>query len=476
MADTRKKTTAPSAHLDNALFPPRLDQMEMSREVAAGPGPDYSEVFRSICGVADDSQPVEQYNGALGVTAEFVNSHEDAVAQVAWNANLGTVFTNPGNVNGARWGSGTMISPDLFLTCGHLFDADPNGWTIPRQNGSAVAISPQQAATNMHLNFQYQVDSSGALRAEQTFAITQLIEFRLGGLDMAICRIAGSPGNTYGWAEVSTTDAAVGDMLAIIGHPAGLPKRIEAGPSTSVGGNVIGYNDIDTLGGNSGSGILQATTGRVVGVHTNGGCNPAGTGSNTGVAIAAIRAASPTLRALATSYRSARANDIVVTAFAADKLGTGIVPDVIGTPIARDVVTTHLALDNKGTLLTGDATAFAGDHGTLLGGDTGWRDSVGTALGGDFGTIGLDNDPTFDPGSILTNPAFDLGAVIGGVRPFVQAGAHAVVEGAPIDPTPTDARAELASVIAQQTELLNVLQAALEAIDSELAGEGPAAS
>ena len=34
------------------------------------------------------------------------------------------------------------------------------------------------------------------LRAEQSFPITQLIEYRLGGLDMAVCRIGGSPGLT----------------------------------------------------------------------------------------------------------------------------------------------------------------------------------------------------------------------------------------------------------------------------------------
>ena len=134
----------------------------------------------------------------------------------------------------------------------------------------------------MHVNFLYQVDPSGTLRAEQRFPITQLIEYRLGGLDMAICRIGGNPGNTTAGREVSTTNPVAGEMLAIIGHPAGHPKRIEAGPCTSISSTTVRYNDIDTLGGNSGSGILQASTGRVVGVHTNGGCNSAGTGTNSG--------------------------------------------------------------------------------------------------------------------------------------------------------------------------------------------------
>ena len=94
------------------------------------------------------------------------------------------------------------------------------------------------------------------LRPEQSFPILELIEYRLGGLDMAVCRIGGNPGATFGRSAVSVTDAAVGDMICIIGHPAGMRKRIEAGPTTEISGNLIRYDDIDTLGGNSGSGIL----------------------------------------------------------------------------------------------------------------------------------------------------------------------------------------------------------------------------
>ena len=228
---TRRSTKKPvNAALDDPLFVPRLDQLTLPESALEGTGPDYSDMFESICGVADDSQQVELYDGTLGVTAAFVNDHQLPVAQVQWNDNLAAVFTNPGNVSGVRWGSGTMIGPDLFLTCGHLFDTDINGWTVPRQNGTANAISPQQAATNMHLNFEYQVDASNVLRAEQSFPITQLIEYRLGGLDMALCRIGGSPGSRYGWSEFATTNAAVGDMLAIIGHPLGPAQADRGGP------------------------------------------------------------------------------------------------------------------------------------------------------------------------------------------------------------------------------------------------------
>ena len=86
-----------------------------------------------------------------------------------------------------------MISDDLFLTCGHLFDQTGGGWERPRQNGTTNIISPQEIARNMRLNFNFQVDPQGNPRAEQSFPILGLIEYRLGGLDMAICRIGGNP-------------------------------------------------------------------------------------------------------------------------------------------------------------------------------------------------------------------------------------------------------------------------------------------
>ena len=288
--------------VDDPLFVPHVENLKLDSSEFFSPDKDeYSALLESICGAIDDSQPVEQYDGTLGVTVAFVAAHQSAACQVQWNANLASSYSNPGNVSGVRWGSGTMISNDLFLTCGHLFDQTGGGWQRPRINGSTNIISPQEIARNMHLNFNYQVDPAGNLRAEQSFPILELIEYRLGGLDMAVCRIGGNPGATFGRATLSPTDAAKPDMLAIIGHPAGQPKRIEAGPTTAISGNLIEYNDIDTLGGNSGSGILRAGDGRLVGIHTNGGCtsaSPGGGGNNFGQRIAAVIAASPTLQAL----------------------------------------------------------------------------------------------------------------------------------------------------------------------------------
>ena len=409
--------------LFDAMFPapegllPGPRTAEESAEGAEGPD-DYGMILETICGTVDDSQAVEQYDGTLGVTRAFVDAHQSAMAQVQWNTNLASVYTSPGDVNGARWGSGTMIGPDLFLTCGHLFDQTGNGWTRPRVNGSAATISPQEIATNMHLNFNYQVDSSGALRTEVSFPITSLIEYRLGGIDMALCRIGGRPGDTYGWADVATADVAVGSMLAIIGHPAGRPKRIEAGPATALAGGQLSYNDIDTLGGNSGSGIL-GPAGTVVGVHTNGGCNAAGTGSNFGVPIATIRAVSPTLQNLATNPFS----DIIATRPAQDAVTTLALADTVGTGW-QDVIATTVARDNL-TLAWRDTNAVADALGTKP-----WADFGGTSPGED--SFNEKIDPTKGP-LINPDPGRFIGAKAAGLRPFALQGAHRFEADTPAD-------------------------------------------
>lgn len=69
-------------------------------------------------------------------------------------------------------------------------------------------------------------------------------------------------------------------MVAIIQHPFGHPKMIEAGKIFSVDKNLINYDHIDTQGGSSGSSILLAFNKRVAGIHVLGGCDNRNDGSN----------------------------------------------------------------------------------------------------------------------------------------------------------------------------------------------------
>jgi V8-like Glu-specific endopeptidase len=248
----------------------------------------------TICGATTDFQHVEQYDGTLGVSEAFAYGHESPVVNIRWRSDLATRYTNPGNVNGMRWCSGTLIAHNLVLTAGHCFDQDAQGWTWPRTPQN-TPISSAQGATEMQASFNYQQDLFGNPRTEDPYDIVALREYRLGGLDYAVVQIEASAVPTYGFNKLSRVDASVGDMLAIIGHPAGMQKQIEAGPASSFSGDYIQYSSIDTLGGNSGSGVLHPLSGKLVGVHTNGGCTANG-GANSGVRITSILEESPIVR------------------------------------------------------------------------------------------------------------------------------------------------------------------------------------
>lgn len=374
--------------------------------------PRLPEQAESICGVNDESQDVERYNGLLGVTVAFVNSHQRAVGQLQWNNNLASVYTNPGNVNGVRWGTGTMISRDLFITAGHCFDQDGGGWVMPRTNGTSNVISNGEIATNMHVNFNYQVNAAGVLQTAQTFAVTQLIEYRLNGLDFAIVRLAGNPGDTYGWANVSNTDANVGDMLCIIQHPNGQPKKIEAGPCYHLHDDRIGYDDVDTLPGSSGSGILRASDGRLVGVHTNGGCSTAATSHNHGFRITSIAAASPTIRGLILNPPTPSLK------FIDDPGGFKKVSDDGFRPSLKfrdDVPSGFKKIVDDGVR---PSLKFRDDAPSLKFSDDGPKRKIFD----DVKTIGSDL-PFNDPRRVIVNPMSNIGGAIG-QSPFLLATPH----------------------------------------------------
>jgi len=255
------------------------------------PSPPDAPLDESQCGPTIDWQDVERYDGTLGPSISFVNNNESPVGMIRWNTGLSGRYSNDGNVSGQHWCTGTLIGDNIFLTAGHCFDVkanDGSGWDFPVDDDTGDEISPYEAATNMNVLFNYQLDGGGA----QSFKVRDLLEYRHGGLDYAVLLLDGNPAASYGAQDMDYYQPATGQELTIIQHPGGNYKKIEAGNAAGIySTNYVRYSDLDTIGGSSGSGVLDSS-GQIVAVHTNGGCGATG-GSNRGVMISKIRLVSP---------------------------------------------------------------------------------------------------------------------------------------------------------------------------------------
>jgi hypothetical protein len=297
-----RRGVAPSTE---ALAPPSPERESVAAELESWSKAQARFDAESICGPLDDSVHVERYQGNLGPTKAFVDEHQSQAAQIQWHEDLRQRLGpggDPGRVSGLRWCSGTLIANNIFLTAGHCFDIDSNGWRTPRRND--VALTPQEMAPLMKLNFGYQLPATGTSpRIATVYPIIRLVEHRLGALDYAIVEVGKGadgeyPSKKFGLAKVDTSADAIvsATMLTIIQHPLGDPKKIAAGRGLGADSQYVTYSDVDTQGGASGSGVIDHR-GRVIAVHVLGGCTTNG-GANQGVRLDVIRQQSPFLQIL----------------------------------------------------------------------------------------------------------------------------------------------------------------------------------
>jgi len=273
--------------------------------------------LQSLCERSSKLQDVEFYDGRLGVPTAFVNRHRLPVGLLRWKDDLDARYLDEaGNVKGQGWCTGTLIADDLFLTAGHCLDGTNTGsWKLPHEKGG-VALRSAELAREFVVEFRYESSARPDVPSRKNSAdVVRLEEYRLAGLDFAILRLSGHPGSLNGVARISPSDSEPGAPIAILQHPAAAPMKVGAGTTLDVQGSRISYDTIDTSGGSSGAGILDARTGKLVGVHTNGGCTKSG-GENYGVTIGALTAASSTLQGLVD-----RSRDFLVGDWDNDGLG-----------------------------------------------------------------------------------------------------------------------------------------------------------
>jgi hypothetical protein len=147
--------------------------------------------------------------------------------------------------------TGFLVGPDLLITNQHCIS-----------NGSEAASA----------RVEFGVDSTAS--SPETFRVSA-IEAVDARLDYSLLRLSGDAAAKFGRLFVGPEVSSAMDVV-VIQHPQGNPKKAAFPPNCSVGlTSVAGVDDVlndfghvcDTLGGSSGSPVVEFTNGSIVGLH-----------------------------------------------------------------------------------------------------------------------------------------------------------------------------------------------------------------
>jgi V8-like Glu-specific endopeptidase len=150
-------------------------------------------------------------------------------------------------------GSGFLVAPDLLLTNHHV-------------------LPDAETAASTSVQFNYQNDWGGEPEPVRRFTCDASFFHTSKELDYAIVRVAGAPGDLYGYVDLAKRAApSVNDFVSIIQHPNGGPKKIAFTDNkvSAVFSDLVQYST-DTEPGSSGSPVFNQDW-EIVGLHHRGG-------------------------------------------------------------------------------------------------------------------------------------------------------------------------------------------------------------
>lgn len=169
----------------------------------------------------------------------------------------------------------TMISDSCAITAGHCTPV-----LVRAEFNTPDSINNEPQASS--LKDVYQIDTASIEhQAEGPGKDWAVFKFKRN-------RITGKlPGQVQGYYNVSFAKVSKGQRIGITGYGVddgdlirNFAQQINTGKITGLGdfmyGNSVIKHTVDTMGGNSGSTIINIDNNEIIGVHSHGGCHSSG--------------------------------------------------------------------------------------------------------------------------------------------------------------------------------------------------------
>lgn len=157
----------------------------------------------------------------------------------------------------AAFCSGFLVKPDVIVTAGHCIRSE---------------ISCQSTKFVFGFRLENEGSQPREVATENIYSCQQLIHSvaQPDGEDFAVIRLDRpvTQATPLSWRKEGRIETGAG--LTVIGHPSGLPTKIAGGASVRTLKPQYLIANLDTYGGNSGSVVLNASTGLVEGVLVRG--------------------------------------------------------------------------------------------------------------------------------------------------------------------------------------------------------------